>query len=135
MSHRTSARTGELERAVGSRAGRNPLDHGFQILANLVVGLEPEEVEAPQEVVVQGQELQVQLGQRQTVLACKEFGLDAVGAPQLSLGTLLPPFRSPAVPGQQQRVTRGGTCAITHLVGVQRHGVDSINLRYTALVP
>lgn len=59
----------------------NPLQHVGDVLPDLVGGLQPEEVEVAQQVVVRRQELQVQLGQRQAGLACTYFQIDVSGMP------------------------------------------------------
>ena len=52
------------------QSGAHAAQHVRDVLPDLVRGLQPEQVEVAQQVVVDGQELQVQLGQRQAGLAC-----------------------------------------------------------------
>ena len=75
-------RTLKLDAALGAGLWRDAADDVFEVLADLVVGFQTEEVEAAQQVVVQREELQVQLGQRKAVLARVKLGVDDVGVPQ-----------------------------------------------------
>ena len=90
----------ELHRArLGVAVRAHALEHVRDVLADLVRRLEAEQVEVPQEVVVEREELQVELGQRQAPLARVRDGGHHVLVPQHVL------------------------------VGVQRHLVDGLALR------
>ena len=52
------------------RDAAHAAEHVRDVLPDLVRRLQPEQVEVAQEVVVDGQELQVELRQRQACLAC-----------------------------------------------------------------
>ena len=58
-------------RDINNRQGRGPpwlhaRHHVLDVLSDLVGGLQAEEVEVPQQIVVEGQELEIQLGQSET---------------------------------------------------------------------
>lgn len=54
-----------LYRAEGISPWLHAPHHVFYVLSDLIGGLQTEEVKIPQQVVVEGQELQIQLGQCQ----------------------------------------------------------------------
>lgn len=51
--------------------GVQSLEHVRNVLTNLVSGLQAEEIEVAEQVIVRRQKLQIQLGQSQTMFPCK----------------------------------------------------------------
>jgi hypothetical protein len=84
---------------------RESADGVLDVLSDLIRRLQPKQVEVPQEVVVEGEELEVELGQRETTLPREVRRGDDVLVPDYLLG------------------------------GVERHLVQSFQLRSPPLVP
>jgi hypothetical protein len=92
-------------RRVGNLPRRESADGVLDVLSDLIRRLQPKQVEVPQEVVVEGEELEVELGQRETTLPREVRRGDDVLVPDYLLG------------------------------GVERHLVQSFQLRSPPLVP
>ena len=68
--------------------GVQSLEHVRNVLTNLVSGLQAEEIEVAEQVIVRRQKLQIQLGQSQTMFPCKCSDtqiLDSAGQTQQTL--------------------------------------------------
>ena len=77
--------TSEISVGVRGKFGRHAIDDVLEVGADLVVGLELEEVKIAKEVVVHRQKLNIQLGERKTVVTRKVLGLDHSTIPQIFL--------------------------------------------------
>ena len=146
-------RVQELRGGWPAPDGPDAGQHVAQVLANLVGGLQAEQAEVAQQVVVRREELQVQLGQRQARLACPAcmrmhqamLRLSAHSSRRLHCPTCLLGIKSrPSSMRCRIRQQCVRTCVVhlRHLVlvpqdalgGVQRHGVHDLRLRLLPLV-
>jgi hypothetical protein len=119
--HRHARPAAEGDAALQLRVwpGRDAREHIRQNLLHLVGGLEAEEVEVAQQVVVQREELQVELGQREAAVGRIGSGWHHALVPEhllvgveRHLGDVLPLAAPPLVGAQQQLRQERGVCCV-----------------------